>query len=33
VGLSPPRWLAPGDIVETEIVSLGRLRQRVIEPE
>jgi 2-keto-4-pentenoate hydratase/2-oxohepta-3-ene-1,7-dioic acid hydratase in catechol pathway len=29
VGMDPPRWLAPGDVVETEITGLGRLRQQV----
>lgn len=29
VGMIPQRWLAPGDIVDTEITGLGRLRQQV----
>jgi 2-keto-4-pentenoate hydratase/2-oxohepta-3-ene-1,7-dioic acid hydratase in catechol pathway len=29
VGLSPPRWLEPGDVIETEITALGHLRQHV----
>jgi 2-keto-4-pentenoate hydratase/2-oxohepta-3-ene-1,7-dioic acid hydratase in catechol pathway len=29
VGLSPPRWLQPGDVIETEISVLGKLRQEV----
>jgi len=30
VGLSPPQWLRPGDVVETEITGLGLLRQHVV---
>ncbi len=29
VGMVPPRWLAPGDVVETTITGLGQLRQQV----
>ncbi|MEQ5787183.1 fumarylacetoacetate hydrolase family protein [Erythrobacter sp. NFXS35] len=32
VGMIPQRWLAPGDIVDTEITGLGRLRQQVTAP-
>ncbi|MEE4205271.1 MAG: fumarylacetoacetate hydrolase family protein [Erythrobacter sp.] len=32
VGLKPPRWLAPGDVIETEITGLGSLRQQVTGP-
>lgn len=32
VGMVPPRWLAAGDVVETEITGLGRLRQQVTGP-
>ncbi|MFL0670240.1 MAG: fumarylacetoacetate hydrolase family protein [Erythrobacter sp.] len=32
VGMAPPRWLVPGDVIETEITSLGTLRQQVIAP-
>lgn len=30
VGFSPPRWLAEGDVVETEIARLGAIRQVVV---
>lgn len=30
VGFDPPRWLAAGDTVETEIAGLGRLCQQVV---
>ncbi len=29
VGLTPPRWLAAGDVVETAIMGLGAMRQQV----
>lgn len=32
VGMTPPRWLTRGDVVETEITGLGRLRQQVTGP-
>ncbi len=32
MGMSPPVWLAPGDVVELSIDRLGRQRQVVIEP-
>jgi 2-keto-4-pentenoate hydratase/2-oxohepta-3-ene-1,7-dioic acid hydratase in catechol pathway len=31
-GMEPPRWLEPGDVVELEIQSLGRQRQRIAPP-
>jgi 2-keto-4-pentenoate hydratase/2-oxohepta-3-ene-1,7-dioic acid hydratase in catechol pathway len=30
VGFDPPRWLVPGDVVETEIEGLGRMRQEIV---
>ncbi len=30
MGMKPPRWLAPGDVVELGISGLGQQRQRVI---
>lgn len=32
VSFTPPRWLAAGDHVETEITGLGRLHQQVTDP-
>ncbi|MGY1784350.1 fumarylacetoacetate hydrolase family protein [Geodermatophilus sp. SYSU D00698] len=32
MGLSPPVWLQPGDVVELGITGLGRQRQRVLAP-
>jgi acylpyruvate hydrolase len=32
VGMTPPRWLAKGDVIDTEITGLGRLRQQVTGP-
>lgn len=32
VGMTPPRWLAKGDVIDTEIAGLGRLRQQVRSP-
>jgi 2,4-diketo-3-deoxy-L-fuconate hydrolase len=31
LGMKPPRYLLPGDVVELEISGLGRARQRVVE--
>jgi len=31
-GMVPPRWLAAGDVIETTIARLGKLRQQVIAP-
>jgi 2-keto-4-pentenoate hydratase/2-oxohepta-3-ene-1,7-dioic acid hydratase in catechol pathway len=30
LGFSPPKWLAPGDVVEVELSGLGRLRSPVV---
>lgn len=30
VGFAPPRWLGSGDIVETAIEGLGRMRQQIV---
>jgi 2-keto-4-pentenoate hydratase/2-oxohepta-3-ene-1,7-dioic acid hydratase in catechol pathway len=32
VGMDPPRWLAPGDVIDTAITGLGALRQQVTGP-
>lgn len=32
VGMTPPRWLAAGDVVETAIGGLGHMRQMVVGP-
>lgn len=31
LGMSPPQWLQPGDVIEAEIQGIGVLRNRVIE--
>lgn len=31
-GMVPPRWLVPGDVIETAIAGLGELRQQVTGP-
>ena len=30
LGMSPPQWLKPGDVVEAEIAGIGVLRNRVV---
>ena len=30
MGMTPPKWLQPGDVVDLEIEGLGRQRQRVV---
>ena len=32
LGMSPPQWLVPGDVMELAIVGLGTQRQLVIPP-
>lgn len=32
MGMTPQRWLMPGDLVEASVEGLGRQRQRVVEP-
>jgi 2-keto-4-pentenoate hydratase/2-oxohepta-3-ene-1,7-dioic acid hydratase in catechol pathway len=32
MGMTPPRWLQPGDVVEAEIEGIGVLRNRIVAP-
>lgn len=32
MGMSPPRWLQPGDVMEAEVEGIGVLRNRVVAP-